>query len=56
MIVLIQESTRFLPEIPRHPNVVPALREIMISAVFMFRHQRLLPEHPYLNRLPKIDL
>jgi ABC-type branched-subunit amino acid transport system permease subunit len=47
MIVLIQESTRFLPDVPGYPNVVPALREIVIGAVLVLflhlRPQGLLP-------------
>jgi branched-chain amino acid transport system permease protein len=57
MIVLIQESTRFLPEIAGHPTVVPALREIVIGAVLVlflrFRPQGLLPERRYVDRLPQ---
>src|SRR5260221_307816 len=56
MIVLIQESTRFLPDVPGLPNVVPALREIVIGAVLVlflrFRPQGLLPERRYVDRLP----
>jgi branched-chain amino acid transport system permease protein len=56
MIVLIQESTRFLPDVPGHPNIVPALREIVIGAVLVlflrFRPQGLLPERRYVDRLP----
>jgi ABC-type branched-subunit amino acid transport system ATPase component len=55
MIVLIQESTRFLPDVPGHPAVVPALREIVIGAVLVlflrFRPQGLLPERRYVDRL-----
>ncbi|HEY8677591.1 MAG TPA: branched-chain amino acid ABC transporter permease [Candidatus Dormibacteraeota bacterium] len=51
MIVLIQESTRFLPEVPGHPNIVPALRAIIIGAVLVlflrFRPQGLIPERRY---------
>jgi branched-chain amino acid transport system permease protein len=57
MIVLIQESTRFLPEVPGYPAVVPALREIVIGAVLVlfirFRPQGLLPERRYVDRLPQ---
>ncbi len=57
MIVLIQESTRFLPEVAGHPTVVPALREIVIGAVLVlflrFRPQGLLPERRYVDRLPQ---
>jgi branched-chain amino acid transport system ATP-binding protein/branched-chain amino acid transport system permease protein len=57
MIVFIQESTRFLPEIAGHPAVVPALREIVIGLVLMlflrFRPKGLLPERRYVDRLPQ---
>jgi branched-chain amino acid transport system permease protein len=57
MIVLIQESTRFLPEVPGYPAVVPALRGIVIGAVLVlfirFRPQGLLPERRYVDRLPQ---
>jgi branched-chain amino acid transport system permease protein len=56
MIVLVQESTRFLPDVPGQPNVVPALREIVIGLVLVlfirFRPQGLLPERRYIDRLP----
>ncbi|GAC1556707.1 MAG: hypothetical protein NVS2B7_32280 [Herpetosiphon sp.] len=65
MIVLVQESTRFLPDVPGHPNVVPALRAIVIGAVLVlflrFRPKGLLPERRYVDRLthdrigPKVD-
>jgi len=55
MIVFIQESTRFLPEVPGYPNIVPALREIVVGAVLVlfirFRPQGLLPERRYIDRL-----
>jgi branched-chain amino acid transport system permease protein len=53
MIVLIQESTRFLPEVPGYPNIIPALREIVIGAVLVlfirFRPQGLLPERQHID-------
>jgi branched-chain amino acid transport system permease protein len=56
MIVLVQESTRFLPDVPGQPNVVPALREIVIGLVLVlfirFRPQGLLPERRHIDRLP----
>jgi branched-chain amino acid transport system permease protein len=65
MIMLIQESTRFLPEVPGHPNVVPALREIVVGVILVlflrFRPQGLLPERRHIDRLlhdrvdPKVD-
>jgi branched-chain amino acid transport system permease protein len=57
MIVFIQESTRFIPEIPGHPDIVPALRVIVIGTVLVlflrFRPQGLLPERRYIDRLPQ---
>ncbi len=59
MIVLIQESTRFLPDVPGHPTIVLALREILIGAVLVlflrFRPQGLLPERRYVDRLPRTN-
>src|SRR6266478_6763597 len=56
MIVLVQESTRFLPDIPRLSAYIPPLREIVIGAVLVlflrFRPQGLLPERRYIDRLP----
>jgi len=55
MIVLIQESTRFLPDVPGFSIYVPPLREILIGAVLVFflrfRPQGLLPERRYVDRL-----
>jgi branched-chain amino acid transport system permease protein len=54
VIVLLQESTRFLPEVPNHPNVVLALREIVIGAILVlflrFRPQGMLPERRFEDR------
>ena len=59
MIMLIQKSTRFLPEVPGLPTVVSALRELIIVAILvlflqfqpqelllilLFRLQGMLPE------------
>jgi len=48
MGVLVQESTRFLPEVPGHPQIVLALRGVIIGLVLVvflrFRPQGLLPE------------
>src|SRR5579863_40847 len=56
MIVFVQESTRFLPDVPGYPNAVPAMREIVIGAVLVlflrFRPQGILPERRYIDRLP----
>ncbi len=35
MILIVQESTRFLPDVPGHPEVVPALREIVVGLVLV---------------------
>ena len=54
MIMIVQESTRFIPEFPGNPAVVPSLREIVIGAVLvfflLFRSQGLLPERRYVDR------
>ncbi|MGH7608406.1 MAG: branched-chain amino acid ABC transporter permease [Candidatus Dormibacteria bacterium] len=54
--VLLQESTRFLPQIPNQPEAVLALREIVIGAVLVlflrFRPQGLLPERRWRDRGP----
>ncbi|MGH7904500.1 MAG: branched-chain amino acid ABC transporter permease [Candidatus Dormibacteraceae bacterium] len=56
MIVLLQESTRYLPEFPGHANVTPALREVVVGAVLIlflrFRPQGLLPERRFVDRGP----
>ena len=53
VFVLIEESTRFLPEIPGHPNVVLQLRPIVIGAALIlflrFRPHGLLPERRYVD-------
>jgi branched-chain amino acid transport system permease protein len=55
VIVLIEESTRFLPEIPGHPNIVLALRPIVIGLALIlflrYRPQGLLPERRYVDRI-----
>ena len=59
MGVLVQESTRFLPEVPGHPQIVLALRGVIIGLVLVlflrFRPQGLLPERRYIDRNPSID-
>lgn len=54
MGVIVQESTRFLPEVPGHPQVVLALRGAIIGLVLVlflrFRPQGLLPERRFLDR------
>ena len=63
MGVLVQESTRFLPELPGlgqlntlHPQVLLAMRGVVIGLVLVlflrFRPQGLLPERRFLDRLP----
>src|SRR5579863_2363351 len=60
MIVFIQESTRFLPEVPGYPAIIPAAREIVIGAVLVlfirFRPQGLLPERRYVDRAPRASV
>ena len=57
VFVLIEESTRFLPEIPGHPTIVLALRPIVIGAALVlflrFRPQGLLPERRTFDHLPE---
>jgi branched-chain amino acid transport system permease protein len=70
MGVLVQESTRFLPEIPgqpaalrdflsAHPQILLALRGAIIGLVLMlflrFRPQGLLPERRFVDRQPATD-
>ena len=56
MIVLVQESTRFLPEVPNQPGIVLNLREILIGLILVlflrFRPQGLLPERRLVDRAP----
>ncbi len=60
MIMLVQESTRFLPEFPGNPAVVPALREMVVGGVLvlflLFRPQGLLPERRYVDRFSYDDV
>jgi branched-chain amino acid transport system permease protein len=59
MGVLVQESTRFLPEVPGHPQIMLALRGVVIGLVLVlflrFRPQGLLPERRYVDRKPAVD-
>lgn len=59
MIVLVQESTRFLPEIPNHPAITLNLRPIVIGTILVlflrFRPQGLLPERRMVDRAPLKD-
>jgi branched-chain amino acid transport system permease protein len=54
MGLIVQESTRFLPEIPGHPQWVLALRGAIIGLVLVlflrFRPQGLLPERRFVDR------
>jgi branched-chain amino acid transport system permease protein len=56
MWVIVQESTRYLPEVPGHPQIVLALRGAIIGLVLVlflrFRPQGLLPERRYVDRQP----
>ena len=56
MGILVQESTRFLPEVPGHPQVVLALRGVIIGLVLVlflrFRPQGLLPERRFIDKAP----
>ena len=56
MIVLVQESTRYLPDIAGNPNIVPAVRVMVIGIVLIlflrFRPQGLLQERRYADRSP----
>ena len=58
MGVIVQESTRFLPEVPHHPQIVPALRGVIIGLVLVlflrFRPQGLLPERRFVDRQPAV--
>jgi branched-chain amino acid transport system permease protein len=65
MGVLVQESTRFLPELPGlgqlntlHPQILLAMRGAIIGLVLVlflrFRPQGLLPERRYVDRSPTV--
>jgi branched-chain amino acid transport system permease protein len=59
MGLIVQESTRFLPEVPGHPQIVLALRGVIIGLVLVlflrFRPQGLLPERRYVDPQPKLE-
>jgi ABC-type branched-subunit amino acid transport system permease subunit len=48
IVVVIPEATRFLPDVPGHPDLFPALRNIVIGILILlvlrFRPQGLIPE------------
>jgi branched-chain amino acid transport system permease protein len=58
MGLIVQESTRFLPEVPGHPQIVLALRGVIIGLVLVlflrFRPQGLLPERRYVDPQAKL--
>jgi len=67
MGVLVQESTRFLPQLPglgelnsQHPQVLLALRGVIIGLILVlflrFRPQGLLPERRFVDRQPAIEV
>lgn len=67
MGVLVQESTRFLPQLPGlgqlntlHPQVLLAVRGAVIGLVLVlflrFRPQGLLPERRYVDREPTLEV
>jgi branched-chain amino acid transport system permease protein len=59
MGIIVQESTRFLPEVPGHPQIVLSLRGVIIGLVLVlflrFRPQGLLPERRYVDPQPAIE-
>jgi len=59
MGLVVQESTRFLPEVPGHPQIVLALRGVIIGLVLVlflrFRPQGLLPERRFVDPAPKLE-
>jgi ABC-type branched-subunit amino acid transport system permease subunit len=63
MGVLVQESTRFLPQLPGlsqlntlHPQILLAMRGVLVGLVLVlflrFRPQGLLPERRFIDRAP----
>jgi ABC-type branched-subunit amino acid transport system permease subunit len=69
MGVLVQESTRFLPQLPglntmqyldQHPQILLALRGALIGLILVlflrFRPQGLLPERRFVDRQPAIEV
>lgn len=56
IFMIVQESTRFLPDVPGHPEVIPSLRLITIGLILVlflrFKPQGLLPERRLHYHLP----
>lgn len=59
IFMVVQESTRFLPDVPGHPNVIPSMRLITIGLVLVlflyFRPQGIIPERRYHYHLPHVN-
>jgi branched-chain amino acid transport system permease protein len=59
MGLIVQESTRYLPDVPGHPQIVLALRGVVIGLVLVlflrFRPQGLLPERRFIDRQTAIE-
>jgi ABC-type branched-subunit amino acid transport system permease subunit len=55
--VLFQEATRYLPQIPGHPELIPAIRNMIVGALLIailwFRPEGVLPERK--ARFPRVD-
>jgi branched-chain amino acid transport system permease protein len=49
--VLFQEATRYLPAIPNHPELIPAIRNMIVGALLVailwFRPEGVLPERKF---------
>jgi branched-chain amino acid transport system permease protein len=58
IFMVVQESTRFLPDVPGHPNVIPSMRLITIGLVLVlflyFRPQGIVAERRFHYHLPHI--
>lgn len=56
--VVFQEATRFLPAVPGHPALIPALRNIVVGGLLIAflwgRPQGIVPERPKRFRLPSV--
>ena len=55
--VLFQEATRYLPQIPGHPELIPAVRNMIVGALLIailwFRPEGVLPERK--ARFPRVQ-